>query len=102
MTWVNYQVYSRFMERWTDEDRARLKQIERDNVLERCPLVEQLREEPRDAKWFDVAAYIGELGRFSATFVRSPGNQVVCGGGEVRPDGVMKRWEYVAGEFEAR
>ena len=56
-----------------------------------------------DDTWLDPRPYCEDLRRFSAQFARLDGPQVVCGGDEVRErDGVVKRWAYVAGEFEAR
>lgn len=42
------------------------------------------------------------LNRFSAQFARELGPQVVCGGYQVREDGVVRRWDFVSGEFKAR
>ena len=56
-----------------------------------------------DETWLDPRPYSEDLRRFSAYFLRQDGPQVVCGGDEVRErDGVVKRWAYVAGEFDAR
>jgi hypothetical protein len=99
---IDYQVFSRFLERLTDEDHARLREIKQSHYLETCPLVEMLRDQPRDPSWFDATPYENDPRHFSAHFRSDVGPQYMSGGGEVRPDGVMRSWSLVVGEFHAR
>jgi hypothetical protein len=75
--------------------------IQQAHVLEHCPFVETLRGVPRDEAWFDADPYRGGH-RCSAVFTRTLGPQTVAGGGEVRPDGVLRKWEAISGEFTCK
>lgn len=82
----------------TDAQYDAFLRIQQGHVLERCPLVELMRTVPRDEAWFDADPYRGGH-RCSAVFARTLGPQAVMGGGEVRPDGVLRKWEAISGEF---
>lgn len=98
----DYVMFAELCARFTPSDQARLRALEQANHLKVCPVVEALRGVPREPEWFDVSPYQHDKRRFSATFLKPFGNQMVGGGGEARPDGVMRAWAYVAGEFETK
>jgi len=99
---LDYEVFVRLCERITSDELDRLAELKRSHRLESCPLVELLRDVPRNPSWYDVTPYENDPRHFSATF-RSPlGPQTMSGGGEVRPDGVMRTWSCVSGEFHLR
>lgn len=99
---IDIAVWQRFCERLTSDDYTRLQEIAGTHELDHCPLVEALRKVPREPEWYDVSAYVGDPRRCSAYFCNEHGPQVQSGGGEARPDGVMRTWSAVAGEFDWR
>ena len=68
---MNWSVYERFMDRWTQREAIRLREIERNNTIDRCPFVDALRsyrpagyleplQEFRDSDaWLDTSPYVG-------------------------------------------
>lgn len=99
---IDPEVFYRFLNRLTSADYEHLQQIAQSHELDVCPLVEALRKVPRDAAWFDVTPYTNDPRHFSAKFRSDVGPQFMSGGGEVRPDGVMRSWSLVVGEFTAK
>lgn len=66
MSRVDYSIYASFMGRWTDEEYARLREVEARNFLETCPFVERLRGNERGEEWFDPRPFVGEEVRGAA------------------------------------
>ena len=72
---INYEVFVRMMNRWTDEDQARLAQAKARHLLPSCPFVDSIQERAypidqvdphlrnvaaalrRDLHWTDVGRY---------------------------------------------
>lgn len=99
---IDFEVYRRFMNRWTSEEYARLQEIERGHDLRSCAFVDAVRGRAEAGALetaaraalgtpVDVAAMVGVRVRFSAAFADPLGAQSVARG---------ENWASVAGVIE--